>query len=157
MTLRRVDTPPELVEVASIASEWSESLHQPSLSEATRLPLSEGRGTGFVSDHPAGIATLTATKRSEVAMVEIAVPPSVSASDFWDAAEPAVILAADEKGFRALELLTWDAALGSRLRGEGWRVMRGINRGSITPLPASPALPPTLTSFTGGRNVGEGT
>jgi mycothiol synthase len=109
-----------------------------------------------VSDEPSGIATLTAAKLPDTAMIEIATPSTSAASDFWDVAEPAVFSAAEEAGFRALELLTWDAALQSRLREQGWNRVRSINRGSragSAPLPASPALPPTLTSFAGGRNT----
>jgi GNAT superfamily N-acetyltransferase len=157
MSLRRVDTVPELIEAAALASEWSESLHQPSLSGATRLELREGRGTGLVSDDPPGLVTLTATKRPEIAMVEIAVPSSVSASDFWDLAESAVLSAAGETGFRGLELLTWDGVLQSRLRARGWTAIRGINRGAIrvegAPLPASGVTPPNVASLLGGETA----
>ncbi|HEY6628881.1 MAG TPA: GNAT family N-acetyltransferase [Acidimicrobiia bacterium] len=153
MPLRRVDTAPDLIEAVVLASQWSESPHQPSLSEATRLQLREGRGTGFVSDDPSGVVTLTATKWPEMAMVEIAVPPSDAASHVWDAAEPAVVSAARERGFRALELLTWDTALQSRLREQGWTVARSIKRGSMeaAPLPASGGTYPNVASLLGGE------
>ncbi len=154
MTLRRVDTGPELIEAVSLASQWSESLHQPSLSGATRLQLGEGRGSGFVSDQPSGFATLTASKQPEIAMVEIAVPHSVSASDFWDLVEPVVFSAAGERGFLALELLTWDGELQSRLRERGWTAVRSIKRGSrveSAPLPASGGTPPNVAPLLGGE------
>jgi mycothiol synthase len=160
MSLRRVDRVPELIEAVSLASEWSESLHQPSLSGATRLELREGRGAAFISEVPAGIATLTRAKRPEIAMVEIAVPSTSAAWDFWDMAEPAVSSAAWETGFRALELLTWDASLRTRLREMGWRTMRGINRGRMdikgfrvegAPLPASGGTPPNVASLLEGE------
>lgn len=132
MQIRRVDTGHDLAEVESLASDWSESPHQPALSEATRIRLRSDRGTAFVSDSPQGIATLTTTKRPEIGMVEVAVPGQVSASYFWDRAEPDVKTEASKAGFRALELLTWDAGLRGELKDRGWQRERAVNRGTRT-------------------------
>ncbi|MEX2251483.1 MAG: GNAT family N-acetyltransferase [Acidimicrobiia bacterium] len=138
MSLRRVDTGPELVEVESVASDWSESPHQPALSEETRLHLRSGHGTVFVSDSPRGIASITTTKRAAIGMVEVAVPGDVSASDFWDRAEPDVKSEAVRKGYRALELLTWDAELRGEMEDRGWMRVRAVNRGKRTSSPIPP-------------------
>ncbi|HET7847085.1 MAG TPA: hypothetical protein VFL72_06290, partial [Acidimicrobiia bacterium] len=121
MSIRRLETGPELAKVKILAGEWSESPHHPSLSEETRLQLRAGRAAVFVSDSPKGIATLITTKRPEIGMVEVAVPGQVSAGDFWAGAEPEVIAGAVAMGQRALELLTWDAGLRGELADRGWR------------------------------------
>lgn len=138
MQLRRVDTGPELAELESRASAWSESPHQPSLSEETRLHLRSARGTAFASDGPEGIATLTSTKRPEIGIVEVAVPGRVSAADFWDRVEPAVRAEAAHAGFQALELLTWDTGLRGELEDRGWQRERVVHRGmrASHPLPS---------------------
>lgn len=130
MSLRRLETGPELVEVESLASDWSESAHQPALSEETRLHLRTGRGTVFASDSPDGMATLIPTKRPGIGMVEVAVPGQVSASEFWDRAEPDVKAEAAKLGHRAIELLTWDVGLRGELADRGWERVRAVNRGT---------------------------
>jgi len=132
MSLRRVETGPELAEVESLASDWSESPHQPALSEETRLRLRSASGIALVSDTPTGIATLTATKRPVIGIVEVAVPGHVSASDFWDRAEREVKAMAVEEGYSILELLTWDAGLRGELQDRGWKQVRVVNRGAKT-------------------------
>jgi mycothiol synthase len=144
MQLRRVDTGPELAELESRAFDWSESPHQPSLSEETRLQLRSARGMAFVSDGPEGIATLTSTKRPEIGMVEVAVPGHVSAADFWDGADAAVREEAAKTGLQALELLTWDPGLRGEMEDRGWQRERVVNRGTRTsdslPSLGSPAV-----------------
>jgi len=132
MSLRRLETGPELAKVEFLAGEWSESPHHPALSEETRLHLRSGRGAVFASDDPQGIATLITTKRPEIGMVEVAVPDQTSAGDFWAGAEPDVIAAAMAMGRRALELLSWDAGLRGELADRGWQSVRAINRGTRT-------------------------
>jgi mycothiol synthase len=82
--------------------------------------MSEGKG---------GIACLTPTKRGGIGMVEVAVSGHVTASDFWDEAASAVESEAIRGGYRALELLTWDAGLRRELGERGWHRVRTINRG----------------------------
>jgi mycothiol synthase len=132
MSLRRLETGPELAKVEFLVGQWSESPHHPALSEETRFQLRSGRGAVFVSDNPEGMATLTTTKRPEIGMVEVAVPGQISAGDVWDRAEPEVIAGAIAMGHRALELLTWDAGLRGELADRGWQPVRAINRGIRT-------------------------
>lgn len=139
MHLHRVDTGPELVEVESLAFDWSESPHQPALSEQTRLQFRKGNATVFVSESPEGMASLTPTNRAGIGLVEVAVPGHVRASAFWDRAEPDVKSEAAQKGYRALELLTWDAGLRGELEDSGWQRARTVNRGMriASPVPFS--------------------
>ncbi|MEX2651259.1 MAG: GNAT family N-acetyltransferase [Acidimicrobiia bacterium] len=129
MSLRRVDAGPELAEVESLASDWSDSPHHPSLSEHTRLQLGLGHAAVLISEDRTGLATLSPTKRVGIGMVEVAVPDQVSMSDFWDLAEQEVESEAVQLGYRGVELLTWDAGLRAQLADRGWQQVRVINRG----------------------------
>jgi mycothiol synthase len=154
MSLRRLETGPELAKVEFLAGQWSESPHHPALSEETRLQLRSGRGAVLFSDNPEGMATLTTTKRPEIGMVEVAVPGQISAADFWDRAEPEVIAEAIAMGHRAIELLTWDAGLRGELGDRGWQPVRAINRGSRTNGPtASPGAGPEVEAFDRERDI----
>jgi mycothiol synthase len=153
MSLRRLETAAELSEAESLASDWSESPHHPSLTEAARIQMRAGQAIVFVGDDPQGIVALTSGKRRDVATIEVAVPSAISASDFWDAAESAVLSEAWRSGYRDLELLTWDPAFQHSLPDRGWRAMRQINRGALhldgARLPASGGTPPGFASLLG--------
>ncbi|HLF43475.1 MAG TPA: GNAT family N-acetyltransferase [Acidimicrobiia bacterium] len=129
MSLRWVDAGPELAEVESLASDWSESPHHPALSEHTLLQLRLGNAAVLVSENRTGLASLSPTKQAGIGMVEVAVPDRVSMSDFWDLAAQEVESEAVRLGYRALDLLTWDAGLRAGLTHKGWRQVRIINRG----------------------------
>jgi mycothiol synthase len=154
MSLRRLETGPELAKVEFLGDQWSESPHHPALSEETRLQLRSGQGAVFVSDNPEGMATLTTTKRPEIGMVEVAVPGQASAADFWDRAETEVIAEAIATGHQALELSTWDVGLRGELGDRGWQPVRAINRGTRTNGPtASPGAGPEVEVFHRERDI----
>jgi len=132
MPLDSADTGTDWERLEKLVLDWSETPHQPSISEFSRLRLREHRGVVLVTADRSAVVTLVPTAEKGHELVEMAAPEGVDLGEVWQDARPSIVQMARARGARALSVLTVVAAVADQLGREGMRPERTIVGGSLT-------------------------
>jgi mycothiol synthase len=142
MALDSAGTGTDWERLEELVLDWSESPHQPSLSEFSRLKLREHKGVVLVNADQSAVVTMVPTGEQGHHLVEMAAPSGVAPGEIWDQARDSIVQMARGRGVRSISVLV-AADLAAQLRGEGIEPARTVLRGSLTVAGFAPRRPDT--------------